>query len=161
MLLTDLKQRIKDKEPEIKENLLTWILKDEINGKQLSVGLTPLLMKNCKKGKVWNSKEFLITLKNFKYGFNETKKRSRGGYDGVFMMDRKFRPYNSMQRKLFEKFIDKPGSEFNGIIEFMDIREEDVVPIRLVSHHMRLLGILHQANKDMLVLVDFDREKGK
>ena len=37
---------------------------------------------------------------------------------------------------------------------------EDWTPVRLVSHHMRLLGVLSESEKTRLVLVDFDNEKG-
>jgi len=34
------------------------------------------------------------------------------------------------------------------------------IPVRLVSHHLRLLGLLkHDKNEDTLMLVDFDDTK--
>lgn len=159
MNLEELKKRIKGLESQIKEKLITWISADTINNRQMHVGLTPMLIKKCRKGKVWNGKEFLITLKNFKYGFDETRKRSSGGYDGIFMMDRNFRPYNSMQKKLFDQFIDKPGTEYKNIITHLGADATNIIPVRLVSHHMRLLGILCRSDQDYLVLVDYDNEK--
>ncbi len=42
----------------------------------------------------------------------------------------------------------------------MRINKSDLIPVRLVSHHLRLLGVLkHDEKSDTLVLVDYDDTK--
>ncbi|TGN99759.1 hypothetical protein PN36_33795 [Candidatus Thiomargarita nelsonii] len=44
------------------------------------------------------------------YGFDEKQARSRGGADGIFLLDRHFTPKNEMMKKLFDGFLDQPNS---------------------------------------------------
>jgi hypothetical protein len=100
----------------------------------------------------------LATLKNAAYGFDERHARSVSGRDGIFLMDRDFKPANEMMRKLFNRFLDHPGRAATELAAALDVPLAELLPVRLVSHHMRLLGVLaHKDDGDWLVLVDCDR----
>ncbi len=130
----------------------------ERDGRTLHVALTERLRKAARKEGVWCSREMLVTLKNAAYGFDALRARSVGGRDGIFLMDRTFKPANDMMDKLFDRFIDKPGSGIDEMARALGVPKSDLLPVRLVSHHMRLLGVLARRDPaDWLVLVDCDR----
>jgi hypothetical protein len=130
------------------------------NGRDLHVCLTERLRQQCKKGKVWKAKPMLTALKNAQYGFDEGYARSGGGRDGIFIVDKMYYPPNAMMQKLFDHYLEKPGSGAEEVAEALEVAISDLIPVRLVSHHMRLLGVLKQAEAaDSLVLVDFDMTK--
>ena len=122
----------------------------------LTVHVTDRLRKKCIKAKLWKKPAMLTALKNAAYGFDSKAGRSRGGSDGIFVVDRDFTPPNAMMKKLFDQFIDKPDELVDDITETFDVGADDWVPCRLVSHHLRLLGVLVG---DDLVLVDVDNTK--
>jgi len=123
----------------------------------LHVALTDRLRRRAKKGRVWKTPEFLTALKNAEYGFDSSRARSRGGADGVFLLDRSFSPRNEMMRKIFDRYLDKGGSGVDAVAKALETNGSDFVAVRLVSHHLRLLGVLHRtATDDWLVLVDYD-----
>lgn len=126
------------------------------DGRNLHLGLTNRLRQKCRKRHVWNSKSFLTALKNAEYGFDETLARSVGGRDGVFLVDRDYRPQNAMQQKLFDQYLDKPDSGVQAVADALNTSVDALQAVRLVSHHMRLLGVLWRDNDDWLILVDFD-----
>ena len=127
---------------------------------KLLLYLTERLQRQCRKGKVWKSPGMLSTLKNAAYGFDIDNPRSRAGSDGIFKVDRNFRPRNSMMSKLFDRFLDKPDPSIGAIERELGSPSSEGVPVRLVSHHMRLLGVLaRKSGSDHLVLVDYDDEK--
>ena len=127
----------------------------------LRVFITDRLRRKCRKGKIWKSSAMLTALKNAAYGFDVTAARSRGGVDGIFQIDRAHKPVNSMMKKLFDQFLDKPDPLVAILLDFMDLPIDHWFPVRLVSHHMRLLGILSLTyDHAQLVLVDYDNEKG-
>ena len=131
------------------------------DGRDLKVAVTERLRRVAKKGRVWKSKPLLTAFKNAAYGYDESQGISRGGYDGMFRLTRDHRPANEMMRKLFDRFLDRPDSGAQDIADQLDVALEDLLPVRLVSHHMRLLGVLHRGeNEDTLVLVDYDDTKG-
>lgn len=102
----------------------------------------------------------LATLRNAAHGFDESRARSLGGRDGIFVMDRSYRPVNEMMAKLFDRFLDKPGSGADELAAALDVPLGELLPVRLVSHHMRLLGVLaRREDADWLVLVDCDRSE--
>jgi hypothetical protein len=102
----------------------------------------------------------LAALKNAAYGFDERQARSVGGRDGIFLLDRTFRPANEMMRKLFDRFLDNPGSGAEELAGALGTPLAELLPVRLVSHHLRLLGVLaRREDADWLVLVDCDRSK--
>lgn len=130
------------------------------DGRVLHVSLTERLRRRCRKVGVWKSKEFLTALKNVEYGIDEKRLRSRSGLDGIFLLDRDFKPENEMIRKLFDRYIDKPHSGVNEVAKSLGVKADSLIGVRVVSHHMRLLGVLSRGeNKDWLVLVDFDNTK--
>ena len=111
----------------------------------------------ARKQGLWRSRELLITLKNAAYGFDGRKPRSAGGRDGVFLLDRTRRPPNAMMRKLFAGYLDKPGSGAEELAAALGATVEELIPVRLVSHHLRLLGVLvRQEDGEHLALVDLD-----
>ena len=102
----------------------------------------------------------LVTLKNAAYGFDERQSRSVSGRDGIFLMDRAFRPANPMMHKLFDRFLDHEDSGALQLANALGFALGELLPVRLVSHHMRLLGVLARSNsEDWLVLVDCDRSE--
>ncbi len=132
----------------------------ERNGRKLSLAITEHFRQACKKGRVWKSKAMLTALKNAEYGFDPHHAHSPGGYDGIFVLTRDYQPKNEMMRKLFDHFLDKPGSEAASIAQALHVPLSSLKPVRLVSHQMRLLGLLLSAdNHDTLVLIDYDDTK--
>lgn len=126
---------------------------------ELCVHLTSRLQRRARKVRVWRSRGFVATLKNAVYGFSASTPRSRGGSDGVFLLDRTFKPANSMMRKVFDQFLDKPDPLLETLEAEFAATREDWVPVRLVSHHMRLLGVLLPCpERAHLFLVDVDNE---
>ena len=132
----------------------------ERNGRLLCVALTERLRKKAKKARVWKSPHFLTALKNAEYGFDEHHARSAGGADGIFLLDREHRPANEMMHKIFDQFLDKPAGGADEIADQLQFPVENLLAAQLVSHHLRLLGVIAQkADADWLVLVDFDDTK--
>jgi len=158
MELAEVKQRLREVEPELAGR--PWVVFHifEREGRSLHLALTERLRKRARKEGVWRSRELLATLKNAAYGFDERQARSAGGRDGIFLMDRAFRPANEMMRKLFDRFLDKPDSGAEELATSLGVPLTALRPVRLVSHHLRLLGVLlGRDDGDWLVLVDCDR----
>jgi len=132
----------------------------EKGGRRLHLALTERLKRKCKKAKIWKSKELLTAFKNAKYGFDPMNAKSSGGKDGVFILSRKYQPRNEMMKKIFDRFLDKPDDLALKIAEESHVKLRDLSAVRLVSHHMRLLGVLKRGKKeDTIILVDFDNTK--
>ena len=131
------------------------------DGHPLRLALTGRLRKACKRGRVWQSTAFLAALRNAQYGFDENKAHSPGGSDGIFLLTLEHRPANEMTRKLFDRYLDRADSGADTIAEALGTPLASLIPVRLVRHHLRLLGLLHRENtQDTLVLVDYDDTKG-
>ena len=159
MELDQIKERVKALEEALAEQPFAVLETFERAGRKLHVALTERLRKAARKQGVWRSREMLATLKNASYGFDEARARSAGGRDGLFLLDRDFEPANEMMRKVFDRYLDKPGSGAEEIAGALGIPVETLLPVRLVSHHLRLLGVLaRKEDADWLVLVDCDRE---
>lgn len=127
----------------------------------LVVDVSARLRRACRKQGVWNSNAMLTAIKNCVYGYDPVERRSRGGADGIFLVDRDHQPANSMMRKIYDKFLDKPDSLIDTICESWKVQASDLLAVRVVSHHMRLLGVLAKGEgANHLILVDCDREKG-
>ena len=63
-------------------------------------------------------------------------------------------------KKIFDRFLDKRDSGAEELVDALGSDLDRIIPVRLVSHHMRLLGILHRSEAvDTLVLVDYDATK--
>jgi hypothetical protein len=130
------------------------------DGRLINVGITMRLKKCAIKDRVWKSKPMLKALKNAAYGFDDKQARSRGGADGIFLLDRHFSPKNEMMKKLFDGFIDQPKSGVMDIALALGVEPSVLLPVRVVSHELRLLGVLYRAEKeDWLILVDCDASK--
>lgn len=157
MTLNDLKQLIEEVEPRLNESVFVTLHQFERNGRPLSLAITDRLRRACRKGRVWKSKPMLTALKNAGYGFERSQAQSPGGHDGIFIITRDYRPKNEMMKKLFDQFIDKPESGADAIAKALKTPLKDLIPVRLVSHHMRLLGLLKTSKDgDTLVLVEYD-----
>jgi hypothetical protein len=132
----------------------------ERDGRTLHVAITARLRKAARKEGVWRSREMVATLKNAAYGYDERQARSVGGRDGIFLMDRTFRPANEMMHKLFDRFLDNPGGGADELAAALGVPLADLLPVRLVSHQMRLLGVLARGEaEDWLVVIDCDRSE--
>lgn len=155
-----LRRRLSEAEKELSEKVFVSIGVFKRDERPLTLAITERLRHKCKKGRVWKSKEMLTALKNAQYGFVDERARSRGGADGIFLLDRGFRPENEMMRKIFTGFLDRPGSGVADIAAELGVSLEKLLPVRLVSHHLRLLGVLaRKPAEDWLVLVDYDDTK--
>lgn len=160
MELAEAKDRLKAIEDVLSEAPFAEFHAFEREGRTIHVALTQRLRKYARKEGVWRSREMLATLKNAAYGYDERLARSAGGRDGLFLMDRSFRPANEMMHKLFDRFLDNPGNEAAELAEALGVPLDELLPVRLVSHHMRLLGVLaRKDDADWLVLVDCDRSE--
>lgn len=160
MDLKDIKYKIESIENLLSENTFVVAYTFTRNKRHLQVALTEKLKKACKRGRVWKSKAFLTALKNAEYGFDEKHAKSPGGSDGIFILTREYKPKNAMMKKIFDRFLDKTDNEVNAIINELKTKRESLIPVRLVSHHMRLLGVLTRTkNEDVLVLIDYDDTK--
>lgn len=158
--LADAKSRLKAIEGQLAGRPFVEFHVFEREGRTLHVAVTEQLRKSARKQGVWLSREMLATLKNASYGFDERNARSVGGRDGIFVMDRTFRPANEMMTRLFDRFLDKPGSGAEELAAELELPLAELLPVRLVSHHLRLLGVLaRRAEADTLVLVNCDRSE--
>ena len=158
MELAEAKERLKEVEGSLDDAPFVLFHTFDGGARPLHVALTGLLRKHARKAGVWRSREMLATLKNAAYGFDERRARSVGGRDGLFLLDRDFRPPNEMMRKLFDRFLDHPGSAAPTLAAALGVPVTELLPVRLVSHHLRLLGVLaRREDGDWLVLVDCDR----
>jgi hypothetical protein len=158
--LDNLKQQVNSIEDGLKDAAFVELGAFERNGRMLHLCLTERLRSVCRKGKVWKSKPFLTALKNAQYGFDETNTRSTGGRDGIFLLDRTFYPPNPMMAKIYDRYLDKPNSGAKEIADALGTKIDELEAVRLVSHHMRLLGLLwRDASADWLILVDYDDTK--
>ena len=160
MKLEEAKQRLKALEPKLRKSGFAEFATVETSHGPIRVVVTDRLRRRCRKAGVWASAPMLTALKNVAYGFNEAASRSRGGADGIFRIDRGFRPANSMMKKVFDQFLDKPDPLVYTIATMLGSTPDVWVPVRIVSHHMRLLGVLdRRATESVLVLIDCDNEK--
>jgi hypothetical protein len=133
----------------------------ERDGRPLHLVLSLRLRKRLKRARLWKSRPMLVTLKNAAYGFDPTAARSQGGADGIFILTRTYRPENGMMRAMFSNFIDKP-TELEPVAKYLDTPKADLKAVRLVSHSMRLLGVLTVRREgDWIVLVDYDLNPGR
>ncbi len=110
----------------------------------------------ARRAKIWKSRPMLTALKNAQYGFEPSRARSRGGSDGLFLLDRGFRPENEMMKKIFSGFLDKPASGAREIATALGVALGDLEGARLVSHQVRILGVLTKKDDEhWFVAVDF------
>ena len=157
MNLFKAKLLIESKENELSKSVYVIVHTFERDGKKLHLAITNNLRNKCRKARIWKSKQFLTAIKNTEYGFDPVKAQSPGGSDGIFILTRNYKPKNEMMKKIFDRFLDKTGDLADEIAKELRISKLDLIPVRLVSHHLRLLGVLkHDTNSNILVLVDYD-----
>lgn len=157
MNLDELRERVAAVEPALAGAPFVIAATFERDGRRLEVALTERLRKACKRGRVWAQKPFLTALKNASYGFDPRKAMSPGGQDGLYLVTRDYRPPNEMMRKLFDRYLDRSEGDAAELCRALGAPAESLLAVRLVSHHLRLLGVLHRApERDLLVLVDYD-----
>ena len=160
MTLQEAKDKINSIEGQLADKPFALFHTFERNDRRLHLALTERLKKKANKGRVWKSTSFLTALKNAEYGFDDKQARSLGGADGIFLLDRTFKPKNEMMRKIFDQYLDKAESGAQVLAIELGLRLEQLKAVRLVSHHLRLLGVLGQKDsEDWLVLIDYDDTK--
>jgi hypothetical protein len=160
--LQEMRKHLKSLQDELKSHTAVFFGQFERDGRVIDVFVTDALYKNARRENEWASGHMVSALRNAQYGFNLDESRSNGGRDGIFILDRDYSPENSMMRKIFDKFLDNPRSSATAVAEFLGTTKEQLVPVRLVHHHIRLLGVLaRRAGEDLLVLVDLDKEKSR
>lgn len=158
--LDEIKQQLTTIEPLFAEHYCVHFHTFARNERPLVVMLTERLYKIGKKERIWKSSAMLTALKNAEYGFDKEQATSAGGMDGIFLLTRNYKPANAMMKKLFNDFLDKPNSGIEYLVDYFKRPKEDFIAVRLVSHHLRLLGVLLQwQDNDVLILVDFDNTK--
>ena len=129
----------------------------ERDQRRIHLYLTGRLRQKARKAGCWGSPRMLTAIGNAAYGFDSGRPRSRGGADGIYLVDRGHRPVNAMMRKLFGAFLDRPDCGADALAASLGAETDSLLPVRLVSHHMRLLGVLHREDDaDHLALVDLD-----
>src|SRR5688572_21492286 len=128
MELAEAKDRLKAIEGELANAPFVEFHAFEREGRTLHVAITEQLRKHARKEGVWRSREMLATLKNAAYGFDEQHARSVGARDGIFVMDRKFRPANEMMAKLFDRFLDKSGSGAEELAAAVGVPLAELLP---------------------------------
>ena len=160
MEIAEAKQRLRAIETNLDSKPFVEFHAFQRDGRTLHLAVTARLRKAARKEGVWRSRELLATLKNGAYGFDERQARSAGGRDGVFLLDRTHRPANAMMHKLFDRYLDHPGSGAEELAAALGVPLAELLPVRLVSHHLRLLGVFARGETaDWLVLVDCDRSE--
>lgn len=64
-----------------------------------------------------------------------------------------------MMKGMFQGFLDRPDRPARAVAQALGTDPKALLPVRLVSHDLRLLGVLHRDDKDdWLVLVDHDQD---
>jgi hypothetical protein len=128
------------------------------DGRAMHVVLTQRFHRLARRARLWRSTALVVTLKNAGYGFDPGRARSVGGRDGIFLLDRGVD--GPMTRKVFGRFLDRADSGAAELAEHLGTTVDRLQAVRLVSHHLRLLGVLHRgASEDRLAIVDFDRRE--
>ena len=161
--ISELKKVIEAIEPRLKGSPFVELQAFERDGRTIHVAITERLRASAKRGRVWKSRPFLATLANAAYGYSAERPRSRGGLDGVFRVDRDYRSRRGekpeLVKKLYDQYIDRPDNGLVEIAEALGVEVGELVAVRVVSHHMRLLGVLARGDADHIVLVDYDDTK--
>lgn len=128
------------------------------DGRTMHVVITARFVRLARRARIWRSTAVAATLKNAGYGFDPTHARSLGGRDGIFLIDRTVD--GPMTRKLYDRFLERADSGAGALASYLGASLEQLQAVRLVSHHLRLLGVLHRRpTADWLAIVDFDRRE--
>lgn len=160
MDLDEARQRLTAIESDLVGHPFVELATFETNGRVLRLAVTERLRKAAKKGRVWKTPPFLTVVKNAAHGFDERRARSAGGADGIYLVDRAYKPKNEMMRKLFDRYLDRADSGAVELAKALGVDLGSLTAVRLVSHHLRLLGVLvRRPAEDVLVLIDYDDDK--
>jgi hypothetical protein len=125
------------------------------DGRTMHVVLTRRFHRLARRARIWRSPAVLVTLKNAGYGFDPTHARSVGGRDGIFLLDRTVD--GPMTRKIYDRFLDRADSGAAELAAYLAAPIDQLQAVRLVSHQLRLLGVLHRKpTADWLAIVDFE-----
>jgi hypothetical protein len=158
--LSEVRSKLEIAEGELAETQVALFADFRTPHGALRVSVTDRLRRKSRKSRVWKSPAMLTALKNSSYGFDPKAARSRGGADGIFSVDRSFKPPNAMMSKLFAQFLDKPDPLVEVLVGYLGKPSTEWFTVRLVSHHLRLLGVLAASSSGAhLVLVDYDDDK--
>lgn len=126
----------------------------------LRIALTDRFRRQAERAGVWCSDGMLKNLLQAGHGLRKDRMRSLGGDDGIFVLDRNFRPENVMMRRIFGEFLDRRPAELESILGRLGCSLDHLKAVRVVSHHLRLLGIVAACDLDeWLILVDVDPTK--
>ncbi|MBN1181763.1 MAG: hypothetical protein JXB49_05700 [Bacteroidales bacterium] len=160
MNLSEAKKIIESSEKELENSLFViayTFIRDE---KKLHLAITERLKQKSRKGRIWKSKAFFTAFKNAKYGYDVNQASSKGGKDGIYLLTRDHVPANEMMNKIFDRFLDKPDQLAIQIADYLKVELDELQAVRIVSHHLRLLGVLkHEDKQDTIILVDYDDAK--
>jgi hypothetical protein len=126
---------------------------------RIEVRLAAQFFKRARKEKALSTPWIGQALANVRYGYDPKNSESPGGADGIFNVGRKHKPANEMVRKLYDRFLDTEKGRAVVCAHGMD--PDDVLGVRVVSHHLRLLGFLALDARgkrllQKLLLVDLD-----
>src|SRR5579859_4435808 len=141
MNLDEAKQKIATITPNLPDVPFVVLHTFERNERLLHLALTERFYRACRKSNIWQSQAFLTAIKNAEYGFDPQLARSRGGRDGIFLLDRSYMPKNAMMTKLFDRYLDVPERGAHQIAKTLGTDVNSLQVVRLVSHHLRLLGV--------------------
>lgn len=127
----------------------------------LRVFLSRHLVRAIVKGRLQHSALLWKALLNLRYGYEPARGNSPGGRDGIFRVTRDFKPPNEMQRKLYDRYLDRPEGR-DELCRFVS-NVDEAHGVRVVSHGLRLLGFVEVPSDGSaamaLVLVDVDVNK--
>ena len=158
MDISNIKESVENLEGILSTQPFVVLCTFERDARPLHLALTERLRKLARKERIWKSRSFYQTLKNAEYGFDEQLALSRGGRDGIFLLDANHRRKNEMMKKVFDQYLLKQRSGAQEVAKQLGTSVDMLQAVRLVSHHLRLLGVLWRTkDADWLVLVDLDR----
>ena len=99
---------------------------------------------------------------NVEYNFSWRNQDTGNYFHSINQDGQKRRPSLVCRRlqELFDRFLDKARGGAKKLAAALAVTLADLLPVRLVSHHMQLLGVLaRKDDTDWLVLVDCDRSE--
>ena len=122
-------------------------------------GIHHHFLRAIKKLRLESGPHLWKALQNLRYGYDPCKANSPGGKDGIFNVNPNYTPKNEMIRKLYDRFYFKSAGREQLRRYFADI--DSIQGVRVVSHHLRILGFIDNPSPGnfTLVLIDVDLNK--